>query len=155
MLITDFLKEESIQVGVDATDKENVINQLMNIVICNNPDIDMEKALSGIYEREKLGTTGIGDGVAIPHTRIDCSGGIRVALCTLKNEIDFNSIDQKPVSLVFLILYPKDQIRLQLRFLARVSRLLMQKGLTEELIKCTTSSEVLEILTHYESTHFH
>ncbi len=155
MLITDFLKKNCIQVGIDAPDKESVISQLMSLVIKNNPDIDMQKSLSGVHEREKLGSTAIGDGVAIPHARIDCSGGIRVAFCTLKEGVDFDAVDGNPVKLVFLILYPKDQIRLQLRFLARVSRLLQQKGLSESLLKCSSQEEIMNFLTHYESTHFH
>jgi len=155
MLITDYLKEECIDISLSGENKEDVIKKLLDFILKNDPGINREETLKDLFEREKLESTAIGNGVAIPHARIEKTSGIKVAFGLLKNNPDFDSIDKKPVELVFLILFPKEEVGLQLRFLARVARLLQQSGLYENLLACKSAKEVVDTFTTYEEKHFH
>ena len=155
MLITDYLKEECIDISLSGENREEVIKKLLDLILKSDPGINREEALEDLFAREKLESTAIGKGVAIPHARVEKTSGIKVAFGLLKDGLDFDSIDNKPVELVFLILFPKEEVGLQLRFLARVARLLQQKGLHGNLLVCKSEKEVMDIFKIYEEKHFH
>ncbi len=155
MLITDYLKKECIQIFLEGEGKEDLIKKLANSHFLHHPLIDKKEALSGLFERENLLTTGIGNGIAIPHARLESSQEISVSFGLLKTPMDFNSLDSEPVKIIFLIFFPKEKVNLQLRFLARVSRLLSNKTLIGNLCNSETSEEVITIFKEYESKHFH
>jgi mannitol/fructose-specific phosphotransferase system IIA component (Ntr-type) len=155
MLITDYLKEECIDISLSGENREEVIKKLLDLILKSDPGINREEALEDLFAREKLESTAIGKGVAIPHARVEKTSGIKVAFGLLKNGLGFDSIDNKPVELVFLILFPKDEVGLQLRFLARVARVLQQSGLHDSLLACKSAKEVVDIFKIYEEKHFH
>ncbi|MCP4757618.1 MAG: PTS sugar transporter subunit IIA [Proteobacteria bacterium] len=155
MLITDFLKKECINVDLQAGSKEEIIKELAELLLKYHPEIDKEEAYAGLFEREKLLSTGIGEGVAIPHARLESSRKISVAFGLVHKETDFGSLDNKPVKIVFLIFFPKDEVNLQLRFLARVSRLLRDASLYESLYESQSPEEVVAVFKQYEDHHFH
>jgi len=155
MLITDYLPQECITTNLAGNDKQEIIDNLAELIFQKYPEIDKTEALEGIREREKLMTTGIGEGVAIPHARIDSSPDIVTAFGLLSKEVDFNSLDDKPVKLVVLILFPKDKVSLQLKYLARVSRLLQRTSLHDDLFQCQTSEDVLNTIKLFEESHVH
>ncbi len=155
MLITDYLKEECIDISLKGANKEEVIKKLLDLILKSDPEINREEALEDLFAREKLESTAIGNGVAIPHARVEKGLGIKVAFGLLKDDLDFDPIDNKPVELVFLILFPKEAVGLQLRFLARVARLLHQKGLHDNLFACKSAKEVVDTFKIYEEKHFH
>ena len=155
MLIRDYLKEECIDLFLSGETKEDIIKKLLDLILKSDHEINREEALEDLFAREKLETTAIGHGVAIPHARIEKASGIKVAFGFLKDTLDFEPIDKKPVELVFLILFPKEEVGLQLRFLARVARLLQQKGLHGNLLECKSAKEVLDTFKVYEEKHFH
>ena len=155
MLITDYLKQECIDISLSGENKEEIIKQLLDLIIKSDPGVNREEALEDIFAREKLESTAIGNGVAIPHARVEKVSGIKVAFGFLKDNLDFDPIDNKPVELVFLILFPKQEVGLQLRFLARVARLLQQKGLHNNLLLCKSAEEVIGTIKVYEEKHFH
>ncbi len=155
MLITDYLKKECISVNLQSDTKEDVLKELAELQFNAYPQVDRKETLASLFEREKLLTTGIGNGVAIPHARIKSCKEISVAVGLLKKDIDFNSLDNQPVKLVFLIFFPKEQVSIQLRFLARVSRLLQHTSLHDDLFKCKSPDEILSTFKQYEAEHFH
>jgi mannitol/fructose-specific phosphotransferase system IIA component (Ntr-type) len=155
MRITDYLQKECIKVILEGNTKEEIILELLDLIIQNHPEIDEKDARKGLLERENLESTAIGDGIAIPHTKIEKGQDIFAALGLLHKDVKFNSLDNEPVKLVFLILYPKAKINLQLRFLARVSRLLQHSNLQVSLFECKTLDDVLDTFRHYEDKHFH
>ena len=155
MRITDFLKKECIKVYLEGTNQEEIIKELIELIFKNDPEINKDEALEGLFKRENIESTAIGEGVAIPHAKIEKGKDISVAFGLLEKGAEFNSLDGKPVKLVFLILYPKDKINLQLRFLARVARLLRQSGLHDSLFNCKSPKDVIDTFKHYEDKHFH
>ena len=155
MLITDYLKEECIDISLSGENREEVIKTLLDLILKSDPGINREETLEDVFAREKLESTAIGNGVAIPHARVAKISGIKVAFGLLKDDLDFAPIDKKPVELIFLILFPKEEVGLQLRFLARVARLLQQKGLHGNLLVCKSEKEVMDIFKIYEEKHFH
>ncbi len=155
MRITDFLKKECVKVYLQGTNKKEIINELLELILRDNPAINREEASRGVFKREKIESTAIGRGVAIPHARIESCNDICVAFGLLAADVDLNSLDSMPVKLVFLILFPKDKLNLQLRFLARAARLLQHGSLHDALMECKNSKAVLETFKNYEDKHFH
>ena len=155
MLISDYLKEDCIRVGLTCSSKDEVLKTLAELQFNAHPDVDRDETIDSLYEREELLSTGIGDGIAIPHARIDSSEDVCVSIGLLSSEVDFNALDNKPVWIVFLILFPKEKVNLQLRFLARVSRILQNSTLREELYKCESAGEVMKVFKAFEEKHVH
>ncbi len=155
MLISDYLDPSCIRVGVKGDTKEEVLKELVELQFEAHPEIDRGETMDSLYEREKLLSTGIGEGIAIPHARIESCSEILVSFGLLETGVEFNSLDRKPVRLVLLILFPKEKVNLQLRFLARVSRVLHNSDLLEKLYDCTGSEEIIEVFKQYEEKHFH
>ena len=155
MLITDYLKEECIDISLSGHNKEAVVKKLLELIVKSDPSIKPEETLEKLFEREKLESTAIGNGVAIPHARIGKLPDIKAAFGLLKDDTDFDPIDKKPVELVFLILFPKEKLDLQLKFLARAARLLQHRGLHDNVLVCKSGQAVIDAFRVYEEKHFH
>lgn len=155
MLISDYLKRDCIAVNMASDSKEEVIRELAELQFKVHPELNREETMKGLFEREDLLTTGIGKGIAIPHARVGSCSEICVSFGLLSEGLDFNSLDEQPVRIVLLILFPKDQVNLQLRFLARVSRLLQHASLHDDLYRCETAEDVVRVFKEFEEKHFH
>lgn len=155
MLITDYLKKECIIIDLEAGEKEALISKLAEIQFGRYPGIDREEAFEGLTEREAVLSTGIGNGIAIPHARLQSSTDITVSIGLVKGEVDFEAIDHEPVKIIFLVFFPKEDVSLQIRFLARISRLLTHTSLKENLLSCRSAEEVIDAFRQYEAQHFH
>lgn len=155
MLITDYLIHECIAVNLKAGKKERIITELAELQFANYPEIDRAEAIAGLSEREKVLSTGIGNGIAIPHARLKSSHRISVSVGLMQGETDFEAIDHQPVRIIFLVFFPKEEINLQLRFLARISRLLKDEALRERLLSCECPDDVIEVFKQFEAQHFH
>ncbi|MBU0504561.1 MAG: PTS sugar transporter subunit IIA [bacterium] len=155
MRITDYLTKNDIKINLIGRSKQDIIEEMVAFMVSKHPEIKGKEALAKVLERESLETTGIGEGVAIPHARLDCLDDLQIVCGSVPDGADFKSLDDKPVKIVFLILYPEDQISLQIRFLARVSRLLHVSGLKNRLFASKSSDELYEVLKNFEDTHFH
>ena len=153
MQITNYLKKECIHLEVPNGNKNDVIRELAHLLLRFHPEIDVEEAITGLLERESVLSTGIGGGVAIPHARLDSCRNICIALGLLTKEIDFKSLDNKPVHLVFLILFPKNKVSLQLKTLAKLSRILLKEELTKKLLRAKTAEDVIGEFEAYERKH--
>jgi len=155
MKIIDYLTRDLVEIDLKpAVLKTDIFMQLLKIAHSHNRIIDEKIALEGLLERERLGSTGVGKEIAIPHTGIaDCKTIIPV-IGIIKNGMAFESIDDIPVKIVFMILFPENDVTLQLRFLARVSRLLRKEELRKELIKSGSPERIIEIFRSYEDKHF-
>lgn len=155
MLITDYLDKACIAVDLESGKKESLIEQLAEMQFARYPDIDRDEAMAGLRDREQVLSTGIGNGIAIPHARLQSSTGITVSFGLVREGADFDAIDKQPVRIVFLVFFPKDDVSLQLRFLARISRLLTHTSLKEDLLSCRSAAEVVDAFSQYEAQHFH
>ncbi len=155
MRITDYLNEECIDVSLGGKTKNDIIAELAQLIFKQYPAVNHDTALSELMARENLESTAIGKGIAIPHAGITDTDTIYAAAGLIPGGADMDAIDDKPVTLVLLILYPKNNVNLQLRFLARVSRLLHDQSLREELYTCKTPADFHQIFKQYEDRHFH
>ena len=111
-----------------------------------------KKILSGLLAREKLGSTALGGGVAIPHARLDLIKKPLIVIGISKKGLDFDSLDGEPVYIIFLILSPKETEGLHLKILATISKLLRDKYLLSRLKTASKSREVKELIRVQEGT---
>ena len=154
MKLTDYMTAKNIRIGIKSEEKTGIIEDLLEVAVSVSPDLDVERALKGLLHRESIGSTGIGKGVAIPHAGIKNCTRILPVIGISKDGLNYNSLDGDPVRIFFMILYPEQQIKIQLKFLARVSRLLRNENLRNSLLKCSSPEDAMNVLNQYESEHF-
>jgi len=150
MLISDYLNQSCIDVNLKPTNKKEIITRLADLIFQAYPEINPGEAIGGLSKRESVMSTGIGEGIAIPHARIESCKEIRIAIGLVKEGVNFNAIDNQPVRFVILIFFPKEEVTLQLRTLAKVSRILKKKSLNEHLLNATSPADILEYIKQYE-----
>lgn len=145
MQIGDFLDRGAISLRVKAADKRQALAVVAEIA-ARNFGLETGDILDALAEREQAGSTGVGYGVAVPHARIDGLSRMRAVFIRLEHPIDFDSVDDQPVDLIFaLFAHPKAGSE-HLRALARVSRLLRQTELREQLRKARTADALHALL---------
>jgi PTS system nitrogen regulatory IIA component len=145
MQIGDFLDRGAISLRVKAADKRQALAVVAEIA-ARNFGLETSDILDALAEREQAGSTGVGYGVAVPHARIDGLSRMRAVFIRLEHPIDFDSVDDQPVDLIFaLFAHPKAGSE-HLRALARVSRLLRQTELREQLRKARTADALHALL---------
>jgi len=154
MKITDILDKESVIAELSARDKKSVLEELVSIMVEHGRLRDKEKTVEVLLERERLGSTGIGDGIAIPHGKLSQINSIICSFGRTRAGIDFQSIDEKPTHLFFLLLAPEDSASEHLQALARLSRLLKDEQLRKRLMEANTKKDIYRIIAeedeHYE-----
>ena len=124
---SDILTPGSVVADLKADGKVEVLKELLEALAASNPNINKEDFLTILMERERLGSTGVGDGVAIPHGKIHGSGQMMAAFGRKKSGIDFEALDGKSTKLFFLLMAPENSAGAHLKALARISRLLKQE----------------------------
>lgn len=130
--LSDFLDEEAVLADLEATDKKSLIQTLARQA-ATLAGVEEHVLFDVLWEREKLGTTGVGNGIAIPHGRVAGLTTVRGLFARLNAPIDFEAVDGRPVDLVFLLLAPQSAGADHLHALAAVSRALRNTGLCEQL----------------------
>ncbi|MFA5157288.1 MAG: PTS sugar transporter subunit IIA [Candidatus Omnitrophota bacterium] len=149
MKITDFLSTNAIVTDIKSTKKEDVIKELVDSLI-NASDIDKRnraKLIDALMAREALGSTAIGQAVAIPHAKSDCVEKLVAAFGLSKRGVDFDSLDGEPAHIFFLLVAPQDSAGPHLKALARISRLLKDKYFRDSLRNCEDSASVINIIS--------
>ena len=146
MKIADILDNNSVIEELASQDKKGVLEELVSVLVENGRLKDKERALQVLLERERLGSTGIGVGIAIPHGKLK---KIRELICSFGRStegIDFQSIDGKPTNLFFLLLAPEDSAGEHLKALARLSRLLKDTPFRKRLMEVNSKEEIYCII---------
>lgn len=146
MKLLDFLDRERIVPDLRASDKGGVLEELAAVVAADCGAPDGQTVVGVLLERERLGSTGIGEGVAIPHGKLDGLDRVVAAFGRSRGGVEFESLDGAPVHLVFLLLSPADSASTHLMALARISRLLKSHSFREELLSAGTRDELFEII---------
>ncbi|MGL5053153.1 MAG: PTS sugar transporter subunit IIA [Cetobacterium sp.] len=125
--------------------KEDVLKKMVEN-ICHNSDfiLDKEVFYEAVLEREKIGSTAIGVGVAIPHARVEVVKKIIVSIYILKNPIDFNSLDGEKVKIVILVAAPKEESKKYLELLSSLSKMFRNKKNRESILECSTSESLIK-----------
>ncbi len=150
MVISDYLKEEFCLVNLESHDKKGAIRELAQKLSTSGSLIDLEKFINDVIKREELGSTGIGNKVAIPHARTDAVKGLVVSFGRSQEGIKFDALDGDKVKLIFLMGADPSQLSLYLRILAELSKLLMNNSFRQELISAETPKEVIKIIKKFE-----
>ena len=149
MKIMDFLSKKAIVMDIHSSKKEEVLKDLVDSLI-NSGDIEKRSAnklIDSLMARESLGSTAIGQGIAIPHAKCDCVTKLVAAVGLSPQGIDFDSLDGEPVYIFFLLIAPQDSAGPHLKALARISRLLKDKYFLDALRSCETSEAVISIIS--------
>ncbi|WP_419662747.1 putative PTS IIA-like nitrogen-regulatory protein [Desulfosarcina variabilis str. Montpellier] len=145
MKILDVLDKDAIQVDLQAKDKIGILNELVT-PIARITGIDQSEIVRVLMERERLGSTGIGGGIGIPHGKLKNLEKLVLGFGLSRQGVDFESMDGYPTHLFFLLLTPEHATDLHLKLLARVSRLLKKEPLKEMMMKATSAEEVIDII---------
>ena len=151
MRISDYLKEDMICLNLKATGKEEAIRELGNFIRKAEEITNYEIFLKDVLEREKLTSTGIGEGVAIPHARTDAVSGFVIAFGKSEKGVEFDSLDGKKARLLFLMGTPKTAgLDEYLVLLAHLTRLLKGESFRESLLKAKSPAEIIDIFRNFE-----
>lgn len=149
----EMVKNGGIFVGLESTEKESAIDELLTS-FCDRgkfSKIQRTKLKNAIMEREGTGSTGIGNGGAIPHCRIGKDDEVQLYIAVAKNEIEFQSIDGKPVKVLFLFVLPKENSSLHTEALKAIAALMKNERFFRYLKEATSEETVIETIEDYES----
>ena len=153
MKIDGLLQLEDIIPNLSALTKEQVLNELAAKVVERHPDIDHDELVRILLEREKLGSTGIGDGIAIPHGKLRRLGKPVLTFGRSQEGVDFNSLDGRKVNLFFILVAPEGAAGVHLKMLARISRILKDSNVRRELLAARDAETIHEIIRGQDKTH--
>ena len=151
MKISDILKKEHVIKELNSCDKKNVLDELSSFLEDEGEIANKESLLAALIEREKLGSTGIGENVAIPHAKISEIDKIITVFGRSKNGVEFESLDQKPVNFIFLVIAPENSTSQHLKALARISRLFKNPSLRESVLNANEVDQIYSILVDEDS----
>ena len=150
MRITDLLEEKSIKLNSLASSKEEVLNQMINLISQTKNIVNKQEFKDAVIKREKEGTTGIGEGIAIPHAKSRAVKKACLAAMVLPKGVEFEALDNKKVNLIFLIAAPENQENTHLEVLSRLSALLMDENFRQKLKSAKTTLEFKNIINEAE-----
>ena len=151
MRIRDLLAAESIELNGSAAGKQDVLNKMVDLMAKSGKIRDVETYRKGVFAREEEGTTGIGEGIAIPHCKSDAVKAPGLAAMVVKDGVEFDALDGAPVNLLFLIAAPNTEDNVHLEVLSKLSVLLMDENFTNGLKNAKTVDEFLKVIDDAES----
>jgi len=149
--LRDLLRDDLIIEEIEAVDKRGVINEFSRLLKISGRIEDADECIHVLLERESLGSTGIGDGVAIPHAKLHLFPEMVIAFGRSSAGIDFQALDAKPVHLFFLLVTPDDRPGEHLKVLSRISRILKNPVLREKLRKASNRHELKRLIFEEDS----
>lgn len=154
MKIVDLLKRESIELNGKAASKPETIEKMVSLMADGGNIANIEVYKAGVFAREEEGTTGIGEGIAIPHAKTDAVKEPGLAAMVVKEGVDYDSLDGEPVHLIFLIAAPNTEDNVHLEVLSRLSMLLMDDSFRENLMNAESVEEFLRFIDEAEKAKF-
>ena len=143
--ITNFLTEESIIMDCDSKSQKNTLEVLSN-KMAELTSTNKDEIFQKLYEREKLGTTAFGNGIAIPHARIEGIQNAKIIILKLTEAIDFNSIDGNKVDIIMSLFVPNDNNKMHVELLSSIASLLDNQVFREKIRTANTASDVMMII---------
>ncbi|MBI4535015.1 MAG: PTS sugar transporter subunit IIA [Ignavibacteriae bacterium] len=154
MKISDILTEEMVVTGLEGASKDDIINAMIDLVASSTKVLDKEKVREAIFEREKIMSTGVGNGFAIPHGKTDAVSDIVAAFAVTAEPIDYQSLDEKPVRLVFLLVGKDSMVGPHIKLLSRISRLMNKEEFRKRLLGMKNSKDIIAMFKQEEATYF-
>jgi len=151
MKLIDILDESAIVADLTASTKTEALEVLVETMTTSNPSLRKEDLLQVLLEREELGSTGIGDGIAIPHGKSQELTDIVSGFGLSKQGIEFDSLDGKPAHLFFLLVAPENSVGTHLKMLARISRMLKNVEFRQKLLAANSRQEIYQIIAEEDA----
>ena len=152
MLLTDLLTPERIKIPLVASEKDELLRELVGLVGGAQGSSDAEQILQAVREREQVLSTGIGNGVAIPHGKTATVDRLMLAAGVARDGVDFEALDGKPVQLFFLLVGPESAAGDHVKALSRISRLLQRDTFRSRLASATQPEEFYAIVSEAETS---
>jgi PTS system nitrogen regulatory IIA component len=149
MNIASLLSDERINCASEASSKKRLLEILADMLAVADPELTPSSVLESLLHRERLGSTGIGHGVAIPHGRLAGIDQAYGALITLKEGIDYDAPDQQPVDLLFALIVPEQSTEEHLQILATLAQSFSDPGASDKLRHCRSGKDVLELTSQW------
>jgi fructose-specific phosphotransferase system IIA component len=153
MKVHELLDKKCILTDFKGTDKTEIINELIDLYKNDEKVNDIEKTRTAVLEREKIMSTGVGKGFAIPHGKSNGVNDVIAAFGKTKREIDYDALDGDPVHHVFLLVGRDDMVSRQIKLLSRISRLMNKDEFRERLLEASTEEDIINIFKE-EEKHF-
>lgn len=150
MNLRTLLSEELVNLDIIASSKIEVIEGLIDLLVQGNKVMDKKAYLDLVLERERMGSTGIGKGIAIPHGKTDAIKSVAIAFGRSRKGVDFDALDDQPVNLIFLLAAPNDSGPIYLKALARLSRILRKEDFRGALLEAKDVKSVLALIEDIE-----
>ncbi|MDH5649443.1 MAG: PTS IIA-like nitrogen regulatory protein PtsN [Gammaproteobacteria bacterium] len=147
MHINEIISPVRVEHALVATSKKRLLEQLSKLLHKDTPGLDEQAVFQCLTEREKLGSTGIGHGVALPHGRLKGLEKAIGAFAILEQEMDFDAIDQKPVKMIFALLVPEEAHDEHLKMLSKLASIFNNEALRERLLQARDDNEIYQCLT--------
>lgn len=150
LTVTEILDPQCVLVPLVAANKREAIDALVDALVLSSRISDASAVKKAVWEREQQRSTGIGEGLAIPHGKTASAHGLCLAVGRLASPIDYDSIDHKPVRLVVLLVSPPDRTSEHIQALGRISRLMTSPAFREQVYAATDPSQLLELFRSAE-----
>ena len=149
--ISEILNEKCIILNSELNDKDEIIVALVELAAKSGNITNTSKVLEEVFARENLMSTGIGNNIAIPHTKSEDIKELTAAMITLSKPVNFESLDGKKVSIVFLILSNCEELGIHIKALSKISKILNNRSFFEDMLNVTKNGEVIELFDNFEN----
>jgi len=150
MKIVELLDPQAITADLKASNKAEALAELTDAILRVEGHLDRDEVIAVLQERERLGSTGIGDGVAIPHGKLKNIDKLLISFGRSRSGIDFDSMDGRPAHLFFLLVAPEESVGVHLKTLARISKLLKNVEVRRRLQDAASAADIYQIIAHEE-----
>ena len=147
MHISDIISPECILCGVDCHSKKDALDTLAKTIANSDSATSQTEVFDCLIARERLGSTGLGKGIAIPHGRLKQSKKTLAAFLQLETAIDYDAVDKQPVDLLFALIVPEESTEEHLQTLAKLAEMFSNKSIIKKLRQASTAEEIYSILT--------
>lgn len=154
MNIFSLLSPKTVLPNLQANDKNEVLDEMISSLENEVSDGEIEKIREAVFEREKIMSTGVGKGLAIPHGKASGIEQTYAAFAILDEPVDYQAIDNEPVNMVFLLVGPQASNSMHIKMLSRISRLMNNSAFRERLRKCSSAEEIIEQFKEEEHVSF-
>ena len=151
MLLTELLSLDRVRIPLRASTKDQLLHELVEVVSRGLPPLAAEAVLGAVQERERVLSTGVGQGVAIPHGKSPLLDQLRVAAGVTARPVDFDALDGEPVELCFVLVGPESAAGAHVKALSRISRLMRRAPLRAALVAARTPEEFLALVRDSET----
>jgi fructose-specific phosphotransferase system IIA component len=154
MNIYSLLSEDTVLPRLKVKDKETLLNKLVDLLEDQVDRDQLESIREAVFLREEIMSTGVGKGLAIPHGKASAIEDSFASFAILAEPVDYESIDEKPVQIVFMLVGPESKNSTHIKLLSRISRLMNNASFRESLIECDTAGEILTRFKNEEEKYF-